>query len=361
MHIYRWDLDKTYLDTDLDSVRSLIRQALEPARRKRNIPGSAALVRSLVAHDPDCRVAILSGSPTQMRKVLQEKLALDGVRVDELTLKDNLGNLRRGRLRAVTGQVGYKLPTLLRQRVGLGPAVEETLFGDDAEVDALVYSLYADLVAGRAGENELTRVMDAGGAYADSIHAARSAWQKIGPADAVKDIFIHLDRGTPPDRFHLLGPRVIPVFSWLQAAIVLWDRGRLSAEGVAAVSTACQGIDGGTAQAPDGVGTDLEMSTRLSGNTRQTGEELARPRRSRKDRPAAPGLELSSVAALFQDLVRRQILPGERIAELLAHDELQAVRPRVGQALRWLGSIPAPPPLVGRPDYLAFLRVMRED
>src|SRR6187551_2237479 len=139
MRVYRWDLDKTYLQTDIDSMRGLLRSAVEPARSKRAVPGAAALLRELARERPGWRprVVILSGSPTQMRSVLEEKLRMDGVRFDEFILKDNLGNLKRGRLRAVRGQFGYKLPQLLAGRVGLGAAVRETLFGDDAEVDAL--------------------------------------------------------------------------------------------------------------------------------------------------------------------------------------------------------------------------------
>ena len=51
-----------------------------------------------------------------MRSVLEEKLKLDGVVFDELVLKDNVGNLLRGRFRALRGQVGYKLPALLESR-----------------------------------------------------------------------------------------------------------------------------------------------------------------------------------------------------------------------------------------------------
>ena len=87
MHVYRWDLDKTYLETDFHSVRGLIRSALEPAEAKRNVPGSAALLRALSSR-PGSRVIFLSGSPTQLREVLERKLELDGVRFDELHLKD---------------------------------------------------------------------------------------------------------------------------------------------------------------------------------------------------------------------------------------------------------------------------------
>ena len=78
MHVYRWDLDKTYLETDFDSLRGLVRSATEPASAKRAVPGAAALLRA-ISGQPGSRVFILSGSPVQMRRTLEEKLALDGV------------------------------------------------------------------------------------------------------------------------------------------------------------------------------------------------------------------------------------------------------------------------------------------
>ena len=41
VHVYRWDLDRTYLDTDIRSVRGMVRAALEQASEKRTIPGAA--------------------------------------------------------------------------------------------------------------------------------------------------------------------------------------------------------------------------------------------------------------------------------------------------------------------------------
>ena len=239
MHIYRWDLDKTYLDTDIESVRGLIRTALESARSKQTIPGAAELIRQLTKHDAAARVHILSGSPKQMRSVIEEKLRLDGVRVDRLTLKDNLGNIRRGRLRAVRGQLGYKLPKLLQQRAGVGGLVHETLFGDDSEVDALVYTTYAHVVSGKIGSDELARILEVGGAYRDSVEAALNAAAQIERCQAVEDIFIHVTKGLPLNTFALLGSAVTPVFSWLQAAMVLYQRGRLTLSGLRRVVDGC--------------------------------------------------------------------------------------------------------------------------
>ncbi len=168
-HIYRWDLDKTYLQTDFDSLRQLVRTALQKASEKTAVPGAAALIRELGASG-DSRLCIISGSPTQMRRVLEEKLKLDGVEWDELVLKDNVSNLLRGRFRALRGQVGYKLPVLLESRAHAPVEAEEVLFGDDAEADAFIYSLYADLVAGRVDERVLAQVLVAAEVYTGRCH-----------------------------------------------------------------------------------------------------------------------------------------------------------------------------------------------
>lgn len=243
MHVYRWDLDKTYLMTDFDSLSGLVRSATEPASAKRAVPGATALMRGLAAN-PSARVYIVSGSPTQMRPVLEEKLRLDGVRWDHLTLKDNLANLKRGRLRAIRGQLGYKLPVLLETRAGLGPSVGESCFGDDAEVDALVYCLYGDVVAGRLSPGALSRVMEAAGAYPDQIRRALQVIGRLAPADALQQVFIRLDRRLPPERFRPLGSRVVPIHSWWQAALVLLERGHLRpADALAVLEAVGAGLD----------------------------------------------------------------------------------------------------------------------
>jgi hypothetical protein len=226
--IYRWDLDKTYLQTEFDTFRQMVRTALQKASEKVAVPGAAALIRELRSQG-DTRLCIISGSPTQMRAVLEEKLKLDRVEWDELVLKDNVRNLLRGRFRALRGQVGYKLPALLESRVSAPPEAEEVLFGDDAEADAFVYSLYADLLAGRVTDATLGRVLSEAQVYPDDRARVEAALKKTTRADPVRRIFIHLDRLTPPARFRAYGPRVVPVFNYFQAALVLMADGHLNA------------------------------------------------------------------------------------------------------------------------------------
>ncbi len=226
--IYRWDLDKTYLQTDFDSFRQLVKTALQKAADKKAVPGAAALIRELRS-DGNAKLCIVSGSPTQMRAVLAEKLKLDGVEFDELVLKDNLRNLVRGRFKALRGQVGYKLPVLLESRSRAATDTEEVLFGDDAEADAFIYSLYADMVARRVSEPIVHRVLEAAEVYPDDIERIIAQWQNIPIADPVRRIFINLDRLTPPAYFQRYGPRVVPVFNYFQAALVLMADRHLSA------------------------------------------------------------------------------------------------------------------------------------
>jgi hypothetical protein len=239
-HIARWDLDKTYLRTDFDTLRDLLKTALERADQKRTNPGASTLLRETVRSG--IRVHILSGSPEQMRRRLEDKLRLDGITWDSFTLKPNLKNLLRLRFRAVRDQLGYKLPALLHSRATMADGGEvaeacgETLFGDDAEADAYVYSLYADFLSGRVGEDVLLKVLERGRVYEDVVAETMAIARTVKHADVVERILIHLEQQTPPDDFRTYGPRVVPFYNYLQAAFVLQEDGRLGADGVLRVA-----------------------------------------------------------------------------------------------------------------------------
>lgn len=317
--IYRWDLDKTYLQTEFDTLRQLVRTALQKASEKKAVPGAAALIRELKAGE-DVRLCIVSGSPTQMRAVLAEKLHLDGVEFDELVLKDNLKNLVRGRFKALRGQVGYKLPVLLQSRAKAPAEAEEVLFGDDAEADAFIYSLYADMVARRVSEPVVYQVLQAAEVYEDDIAKVMRTWESIPEADPVKRIFINLDRLTTPASFANYGPRLVPIFNYFQAALVLMADGHLTAPQVLMVMV------------------DLVQSA---------------------------GHNLFTLSNSLQDLIRRG-LPLQQVAQSLSEAlqgpqaMLQVVRPvpdiiaAFTKRAASLGAPPPPPP-TKHIDYLSLL------
>lgn len=233
--VYRWDLDKTYLRTEFDTVRDLLRTAFESAAQKRTVPGAAALLRELRATEP-LGIYIVSGSPEQLRRVLEAKLRLDGIRWDGFVLKPQLKNLLRGRFRTLKDQVGYKLGALLDSRADLPGEIDEFMFGDDAEADAFIYSLYSDLCAGRVPNDMLMEVLRRAGVYEDDLPRLVRLVSRLPRYDGGRRIFIHLDRVSAPTAFEELGRRVCPFYNYLQPALVLVEQGALGAEGALRVA-----------------------------------------------------------------------------------------------------------------------------
>lgn len=238
-HVFRWDLDKTYLATEFDKVADLVRTFMQKAEEKRTVPGALPLLRALLKPRVDgSRRAIyfVSGSPRQMRRVLQRKLELDGIQPDAFILKPNLQNLLRLRFRALRGQVGYKLRALLEHQLPGPGIVPETLFGDDAEQDACIYSIYGEVLAGRLRGDALAELLGDARVYRDNLDAIMAASEHIEPAERVRRIYIILDRKSPPQRFRPYLPRLVPVYNYFQAALCLYQDGLLEIPDITAIS-----------------------------------------------------------------------------------------------------------------------------
>jgi hypothetical protein len=304
--IARWDLDKTYLRTDFDTLRDLVRTAIERPDQKRTVPGAAALLRELGRAGVE--IHILSGSPEQLRSRLEQKLRLDGARWASLTLKPNLENILRLRFRALRGQLGYKLPALLRrrcemlaQRDGTGQLVREVLLGDDAEADAFVYSLYADVCEGRVDGAALAEIMRRGGAYEDTIRDAQRFAGYVEKGAIVERILIHLDRQSSPADFRLFGDRVVPFYNYLQAAFVLHEDGRIPARAVLRVAQ------------------DLAFSHNFDSGA------LARSYLDLSRRGHVTGAGIPDLSAAFVEMTRGRPAGASEIGAVI--DELERMRP----------------------------------
>ncbi|RAL23883.1 hypothetical protein DL240_06970 [Lujinxingia litoralis] len=325
-HIYRWDLDKTYLRTEFDSLRDLIRTALQTPEEKVNVPGVVTLLKELTHQNDGSRamVTFISGSPSQMRPKLERKFEIDGIRPDVFILKPTLQNILKGRFRAVRGQVGYKLENLLKVREG-GPAAPETLFGDDAEQDAFIYSLYADLAGGKVERDGLFEILDRAQVYSATRASILERFARMRVDGNVGRIFIHLDRHSAPGRFWVYGPRVVPITNYFQAALVLYADESLAVEPVFRVAA----------------GMMLEH-----------------------------GYGVGELANSFQDLIRRRHLDREAIDRLAdeAHGSEVLEQLPVGFVERLLGRVRALAPRgrsgagrawEGPPDYLGVLEADR--
>jgi hypothetical protein len=108
-----------------------------------------------------------------------------------------------------------------------GAPILEALLGDDAEADAFVYSLYADVCSGEVRGERLAALLRTGHCYDDDIADIVRLATYLQPMPTVERILIHLDRQSSPSTFEAYGPRVVPFFNYAQAAFVLLADGRL--------------------------------------------------------------------------------------------------------------------------------------
>jgi hypothetical protein len=220
-----WDIDKTYLATRLSSLRGIARIPLEFAIDKASIPGMPEVLRGL-RRGPGGGFAatplwFVSASPAQLHRVMARKMLLDGVQPDGFVFRDWLGALRQLRPDRLVDPLGFKLCALLTTRAAR-PLATEALFGDDAERDPQAYSLYADLLEGRAGEKEADVERALRGAGVESGDRARVHRLLAAlPAErgGVDRIYIHLERDTPPERLARFGARLVGVRDACQMAL----------------------------------------------------------------------------------------------------------------------------------------------
>lgn len=238
--VLRWDLDKTYLKTHFEHVRDLVRIPFEGGGDKVAAPGVSALIRRLRSyneiHRREVRVYFLTASPPQIGRAIRDKLALDGIEYEGITFKDQLHDLVRGRFRSLREHVGFKLAELLRSRREMPPESHEVLFGDDWESDPLVYSLYADILAGRVDRALVHDVLEAIRVDPVRIAEVKRLMGEHEPAEVVSRIYINLERRTPPVHFRAYGPRLVPAFNYFQTAASLHADDLLDLDSVATVA-----------------------------------------------------------------------------------------------------------------------------
>ena len=233
-----WDIDKTYLDTQFSSWRGLLAIPFEFAIDKRTIPGSVPLLRALRRgpgeHSAIVPLYFVSGSPPQLRRVIERRMTLDGVDFDGITFKDQWALFVKGRLAEIRAQVGYKLAALLLYRREIPRRAKWLCFGDDVESDAVVFGLFAEVCIGLrddALEARLQRLAVPKHHITTLCELASGLPTGINP---VEKIFIHLESGSRPEAF--VDPRVVPTRSYIQTALVLCGMGRIRPDAIGTVA-----------------------------------------------------------------------------------------------------------------------------
>ncbi len=227
--VYVWDLDKTYLDTRVDDLKSIVKMFVERGSKRKNIPGTAFLLKTLQQQwTQKSALYFISASPPQMEDRIREKLLLDEVKPHGFFFKDNLRNLHPKRFQRLTRQLGYKLQALLQLRLRLNENVHQIMWGDDSEADAVAYCLYSDICSQRLKREEIDKILmhfKVIGSQRDLIFELQS---DIKAQDPVEKIYINLEEDTDAEYYLKFGRRVLPTHNTLQIAFDLFQDKRMS-------------------------------------------------------------------------------------------------------------------------------------
>ena len=153
------DIDKTYLNTRFSTWRGLARIPFEWAIDKAPISGMVPLLRGLrrgaEGHHCTHPLFFVSGSPPELRSVIERRMVIDGVEFDGFLFKDQIGCLKRGKIKALTQQVAYKLYALIHLWATTSKVERVVMFGDDVEDDPFIFSLFRRVLLGEIGEEAL--------------------------------------------------------------------------------------------------------------------------------------------------------------------------------------------------------------
>jgi len=236
--VFVWDLDKTYLDTRIDSISGLLDALIERSWSKKNIPASNILLKQLherwsqekgVKNFP---IFFITASPPQMEERIREKLLFDGVSPAGCYFKNNLRNLRPSRWWRLKKHIGYKVSALLHLRSQLAENIEQVLWGDDSESDAIIYNLYSDICSRRISDSDLLLLLKKIGIAQDNIDLIFELKKDIPINDPVKKIYINLAIDTDHDYYLKFGRRTVATYNTFQVALDLFQDKRLRLEDI---------------------------------------------------------------------------------------------------------------------------------
>jgi hypothetical protein len=167
------DIDKTYLETDFDSLVRLARIAFENASDKITVSGASetlTLARWGEPNPTSCSpefpkplsLHFVSSSPSQMRGVLEEKLAIDGLDWTSDTFKNQAYNLKKGRVDLLRQHIAYKTLAIMNILERSPAGSEFILIGDNAESDPFIYLGLSFLTEKRISIEEYSKYLGLG-------------------------------------------------------------------------------------------------------------------------------------------------------------------------------------------------------
>lgn len=247
------DIDKTYLETEFENKLSLAKIAFENAADKVTVAGATTVLTlarwgDVVNGEPvffesktpaaaamgnswPRPLHFVSSSPPQLRSVLEEKLAMDGLDWTSDTFKDQVYNLRMGRMDLLRQHVAYKSLAILSMVERAEKGSQFVLIGDSAESDAYIYLGVKLMLEGQLSMRGYLEYIERAGVESQVIgdlheflHAAKGLGGPgglLGHEKKVRSIYIRQVPGYPIIEQTLLTEGILIFDGFFQVALSL--------------------------------------------------------------------------------------------------------------------------------------------
>jgi hypothetical protein len=201
----------------------------------------------------------ITASPPFIRKAIERKMLIDGIEFDGVTYKDQVEVFRRRQFGSLREHTAFKLGALLLLARAFPAGTQIYMFGDDAERDPLIYSMFADICAGRLRGDALISAQQRMGVLPDYARDVATLADSVPASERVRGIHINLVREPDGSRIRECDPRVVGYPSAGAAARYLCERGLISERGRDRVIGGGEVVCGQAPGDPDGWWTPAGM------------------------------------------------------------------------------------------------------
>ncbi|MFW5799937.1 MAG: phosphatase domain-containing protein [Spirochaetota bacterium] len=238
-YIYIWDIDGTYLNTNIKSLKTLIKSPFELPNDKKNIEGAEVLLRQLrIGYDSDENklnpLYFITASPPFMEKSITRKMIYDRVEYDGIIYKDFAGIISNMSFKEFKSQLTYKLYAFVHSRSLFPKDAKEILFGDNLEQDAEIYSLYEKIIDKYADYDFIERNLKSLGISENYLYGILNKAKKLEKPEnnPVKAIYIHLTNKQKKENYRKYTDKLIPVDNYFQASASLYEKKHIRIDSV---------------------------------------------------------------------------------------------------------------------------------
>ncbi len=218
------DVDKTYLNTNFESIRGLMWIPFEVAIDKVTIDRMNYIYQGLrfgSGTKPSFTpLLFVTASPPLIYDALTHKMLRDGVEYDGVIMKDQPALVKKLQFQQLKTQITYKLFALFHAVKVLGNGrFSFILIGDDTESDLHIYLLFKKIIEEKPPVFKVADTLIEGGVDVDYLEGLLRIIRDINATVKVRYIFIYLSKKEiiPAGNF----PPVLQYTSSSQLAIFL--------------------------------------------------------------------------------------------------------------------------------------------